>query len=111
MSVPVDPPRLSLLLVPHETRCEFQSQRTLLLNLRFGPDAELQNPLEFFRRVVPPVVVAKAVSREMVLDTRATSPRVRKHVVSSPAFITSDAPAADMTPPTRALEHLSAVGL
>ncbi len=68
MSVPLDPPRLSLLLVPYEARCEFEGQPILLLNLRLGPNAKLQNPLEFFRGVVPAVVVAEAVGRKVICD-------------------------------------------
>lgn len=73
------------------------------LNLSSGPHAELQNPLELFWRIVPPVVIAVPMRRKVVFERMPTTTAVGQNMISLP--LRPDASAADMTFPTGAFEN------
>lgn len=55
-----------------------------IFHARTRPDPDLQNPLKFFRRVVPAVVVTEAVSWEIVLGRVGSAAAVREDVIGLP---------------------------
>jgi hypothetical protein len=62
----------------------FDSERCGALNLSPGPHAQFENPLEFFGRIVPPVVITEAMSRKVVFERMATAAAVGQNVIGLP---------------------------
>jgi len=60
------------------------SNRRAGFHLEAGPDTDLQDPLEFLRSIVPPIVVAEGMRRKIVLDGMWSTAGVRQDVVRLP---------------------------
>lgn len=73
------------------------------LDLRAGPDAELQDELELFGHVVPAVRVARPVSGQIVVHGVPAATDVGEHVISRP--VGADLTAAHMTAAASLREH------
>ena len=63
------------------------TNRRLFLNLVFCPNAKLQDVLKFLGQVVPPVVIAQCVSRQIVLFNMSATAAVGPYVISLPLCI------------------------
>ena len=81
------------------------------LGLSAYPDTELQNDLKLIRKIVPAIVVAECVSRQVVLDCLATATAVGKHMISLPAFARSDGTSANVAELTGPCEDTAALAL
>ena len=89
-------PRLAPPLVVSELAQQLITEDRVTFHVIASPDADLQHPLELLGRVVPPVVIAKAMRREVVVSGVRSPGAVRQHVVSLPRLAV-DAAAADVT--------------
>lgn len=67
-----------------------------VLDLGSEPHTKLHDPLELFRFVVPPIVVAEPVRRKIVVRVMSASMGEGQHVIRTPRFFRIDLPAAKM---------------
>jgi len=72
-----------LFVIPEETEHP-TAQLATALHLLFSPDANLQDPLQFFPRLGPLGSVARTVRREVVPDIARASTACWEHMVSLP---------------------------
>jgi hypothetical protein len=87
----------------------FHAQRSLLLDLGAEPDPKFQNPLKLLCVIVPTVIVAQGVGREVVLNRVVSPCAVSEDVVCIP-LLAVDCPATDVTTTTSLAENLGPLG-
>jgi hypothetical protein len=86
--------------------CRVYTKGGFVLDLETYPYAQLQNLLELLGSVIPPVVVAGRVRRQVVLGGMTTAATVRYDVVSLPQL--GEFSAADVAAPSRlGQDHLA----
>ena len=86
---------------------DFETERRFVLDLGTHPHAEFQNGLEFIVRVVPPVVVAECVRRQLVVG-RAPPALCEKGMICLPFSV--NGAAADVAMSHSLSEHFFALG-
>jgi len=72
------------------------------------PDSKFQNLLEFFRKIVPSIVVTEFVSRKIIFYSVRSAFGVRKNVVRVPIGF-PDNSSADVTSTTSLAKNLQAL--
>lgn len=86
-----------------------QTEWGLVLKVRAEPDAKFENPLEFFCVVVPAVVIAQRVCRQIVVEGVGATSAVGENMVCLPV-LTSDRTAADVAARVGFAKDLSSFG-
>jgi len=87
---------LSAAFLLHKTCGNFLADSCLLFDLVFRPNTELQNVLKFFGKVMPAVVVAQFMGRQIVLFRMFATPAISLDMISVPPR--SNFTPADVTP-------------
>ena len=80
--------------VVHAEALRYQSAgHGIELNLRPGPHAEFKDDLEFFGEIVPLIVVAKGMCRQVVGETMFTTCAICQDMIRLPLRIADQTPA------------------
>jgi len=81
----------------------------MLLHLLARPHADLEDPLQFFWRVVPAIRVAQFVGWKVIVDFVPTTSIVGTNVVRLPSLTNHNLAATDVTEPIAFEKYLVAL--
>jgi len=95
-------------LVRRESLLDVRTEGRPLFDLRAHPHAELQDQLKLLGKIVPPIVIACPVSREVIVSHMLTARTVRQYVISGPG--SSNVAAANVALAARLTKNLDSLG-